>query len=87
MQAAMAHLNCQKGLLLILQDDSIGAEFPVCESDFNGPDSEDNLVRWYAETEFDAVLFCGDCKLPSPPPPVVEGAVTSFAAVSLAWIK
>ena len=72
---------------LTLQDDPIGAEFPLCESDFNSEDSEDNMVRWFADTQFDAVLFCGDCKLPSPPPPPAasddpNSAVTSFAAVS-----
>ena len=71
-----------------MQDDAIGAEFPLCETDFNSEDSEDNMVRWFADTQFDAVLFCGDCKLPSPPPPPLETMVdpnaglTSFAAVS-----
>lgn len=69
-----------------MQDDSIGAEFPLCESDFNSADAQDNMVRWFADTQFDAVLYCGDCKLPSPPPPSIAAldpndGVTSFAAV------
>lgn len=74
-------------LIPFVRDDAIGAEFPLCETDFNSEDSEDNMVRWFADTQFDAVLFCGDCKLPSPPPPPPletvdpNDGVTSFAAV------
>ncbi|EIE21327.1 hypothetical protein COCSUDRAFT_48069 [Coccomyxa subellipsoidea C-169] len=73
-------------LIPFVKDDPIGAEFPLCESDFNSEDSEDNMVRWFADTQFDAVLFCGDCKIPSPPPPPAaafdpNGGVTNFAAV------
>jgi hypothetical protein len=44
-------------------------------------------VRWFADTQFDAVLYCGDCKLPTPPSAAAvqsaaaTEAVTSFAAV------
>lgn len=75
-----------------MQDDAIGAEFPLCETDFNSEDSEDNMVRWFADTQFDAVLFCGDCKLPTPPPPPIESVddpndgVTSFAAVRSSFL-
>ena len=41
--------------------------------------------RWFADTQFDAVLFCGDCRVPSPPPlPAAlapAGATASAAAV------
>ncbi len=55
-----------------LQDDPFGAPFPLCESDFSGPDSRDSLVRWLAETQFDAIIYCPDCKVASPPPPPIE---------------
>ncbi len=54
---------------LYMQDDPFGAPFPLCESDFSGPDSRDSLVRWLAETQFDATMYCPDCKVASPPPP------------------
>ena len=55
-----------------MQDDPFGAPFPLCESDFSGPDSRDSLVRWLAETQFDATLFCPGCQTASPPAPPVE---------------
>ncbi|CAL5228137.1 g11216 [Coccomyxa viridis] len=56
-------------LLPFVRDDPFGAPFPLCESDFSGPDSRDSLVRWLAETQFDATMYCPDCKVASPPPP------------------
>ena len=64
------------------QDDPFGAPFPLCESDFSGPDSRDSLVRWLAETQFDAIIYCPDCKVASPPPPPIEAhAQTPSTAV------
>ena len=54
---------------LYMQDDPFGAPFPLCESDFSGLDSRDSLVRWLAETQFDATMYCPDCKVALPPPP------------------
>ena len=69
--------HCVMHAVRRMQDDPFGAPFPLCESDFSGPDSRDSLVRWLAETQFDATLYCPDCQAASPPPPV--GATPSQA--------
>ena len=64
--------------ITIVQDDPFGAPFPLCESDFSGPDSRDSLVRWLAETQFDAIMYCPDCQ-PLPPAPAPNAAAAAPA--------
>ena len=66
-----------------MQDDPFGAPFPLCESDFSGPDSRDSLVRWLAETQFDATMYCPDCKVASPPPPPNEALPQAPQAIEV----
>lgn len=76
--------------MLCLQDDPFGAPFPLCESDFSGPDSRDSLVRWLAETQFDAIMFCPECNPASPPPVPAEaeaqtGIQTEVSVLCTHW--
>lgn len=73
--------------VLHVQDDPFGAPFPLCESDFSGPDSRDSLVRWLAETQFDATLFCPDCQAAPPPPPPVEALPQAPQALAVRLLK
>ncbi len=43
--------------------------------------------RWFADTQFDAVLFCGDCRAPSPPPAPPAALAPAGAAASSAMVR
>ena len=77
-------LHCVMHVALCMQDDPFGAPFPLCESDFSGPDSRDSLVRWLAETQFDATLYCPECQTASPSPLPVEALPQAPQAAEVA---
>lgn len=45
LERRVRHMRHAVGVVVLMQDDQIGADFPLCEADFNGADAKDNMVR------------------------------------------